>query len=163
MSELIKYVEDILLNNHMKEAVQILKNMEEPILFDILQEIADGDNLDLRDKAINIAPRINLQKGITFVIPFLKDSDENIRWLVAAILGDSKDERAIEPLIDCLANDSDAGIRLLAASALGRLGNLDTISHLEAALTDKGEDYEGRLVSTAARESIQGIRLRFRT
>lgn len=82
-------------------------------------------------------------------ISILKSSpDEESRENAALVLGLIKDYRAVDPLVDCLGNDTPR-MRKVAAAALGSLGRRRAVEPLIAALENSDEG-----VSEAAREAI---------
>lgn len=62
-------------------------------------------------------------------IRLLRSPDVQIRQFVAYLLGQSGDQRAVEPLIDAL-QDEDSGVRGAAANALGTLGDVRAVPYL---------------------------------
>ncbi len=60
-------------------------------------------------------------------------------WLIINILGELKDERAIEPLIGLL-KDENSQIRKEAAKALGKIGDLRALEPLITTLDDQSSD-----------------------
>lgn len=62
-------------------------------------------------------------------IRLLRSPDVQIRQFVAYLLGQSGDERAVEPLIDAL-QDENNGVRGAAANALGTLGDVSAAPYL---------------------------------
>ncbi len=57
------------------------------------------------------------------------------RWQAAQALGEFKDPRAVEPLIEAL-DDSNQWVRIVAAEALGQLGAQEAVEHLLSSLDD---------------------------
>lgn len=158
--KMINVVIDILNNYDSLSTVSHLSRIDRNQLFETLSQIISNESSELRHKATEVAVRVDPQRGMMLIIPLLNDEDRNIRWLVAGLLGSFGNERAIEPLVQCLENDPDADIRQIAAFSLGKIGNLGVVPHLEKMLDDKGEDYEGRTVMAAAREAIERIQAR---
>jgi HEAT repeat protein len=66
-------------------------------------------------------------------IHLLKSEDVQIRQMMAYLLGQVGDSRAIEPLIDAL-EDADVGVRGAAANALGALGDQAAVPYLKPML-----------------------------
>lgn len=71
----------------------------------------------------------NTHPDIDGAIKLLKSGDVQIRQFTAYLLGQTGDERAIEPLIEALA-DEHVGVRGAAANALGTLGSQHAIPYL---------------------------------
>lgn len=74
-------------------------------------------------------------EAIEPLIRFLKSKDKTMRFYAARALGESRDERAIKPLIDALG-DSYWTVRRNAAEALGKIGG-KAIDHLAESLKDE--------------------------
>ena len=95
--------------------------------------------------------------------------DVQIRQVVAYLLGQAGDPRAIEPLIDAL-HDEHVGVRGAAANALGNLGDAQVLPYLRPllkepnpqlvvwvafALTRLGDDQFERLTQALQHEDVQ--------
>ena len=74
------------------------------------------------------------------LMPLLKDKQEVVRREAAFALGATHSGSAVQPLIDLLATDKDAGVRAAAALALGRIGD-------EAAVVPLAEILSGSSLS----------------
>ncbi len=66
-------------------------------------------------------------------IGLLRSEDEQLRQFVAYLLGQTRDPRAIEPLIDAL-QDEHVGVRGAAANALGAIGDESAVPYLKPLL-----------------------------
>lgn len=66
-------------------------------------------------------------------IRLLRSPDVQIRQFVAYMLGQTRDPRAIEPLIDTL-QDEHVGVRGAAANALGAIGDRSAVPYLKPLL-----------------------------
>jgi HEAT repeat protein len=105
--------------------------------------------------------RIDPNLGTEAVSPLLADPDADVRWYMCGLLYDFGDQRATPQLIEVLRNDPEGHVRLFAADALGKVGDLSAVPALRhAEQFDVGQDHEGRRVSAAAKEAIEGIRQR---
>jgi HEAT repeat protein len=62
-------------------------------------------------------------------IGLLRSEDVQLRQFVAYLLGQARDPRAIEPLIDAL-QDAHVGVRGAAANALGTIGDQSAVPYL---------------------------------
>jgi HEAT repeat protein len=97
----------------------------------------------------------NGEPDVEGAIALLQSSDAQVRQMVAYLLGQTRDPRAIEPLIDAL-QDEHVGVRGAAANALGTIGDLSAVPYLKPllkhanaqlvvwaafALTRLGQDY----------------------
>ncbi|MEW6601016.1 MAG: HEAT repeat domain-containing protein [Nitrospirota bacterium] len=80
---------------------------------------------------------INEVYGINTLITALKDEDEDIRRLAAVALGETKDSRAVEPLITSLRDI----VRKEAAVALGKIKDSRSVEPLIIALTAWDSDF----------------------
>lgn len=72
------------------------------------------------------------------------------------------DDSFVKPLCEILLTSADSTTRHVAAWALEHLGNVDAIEALTLALSDPGEDYEGRKISTQAGASLHAINARMK-
>lgn len=70
-----------------------------------------------------------VQPDIEGAIGLLTSPDPQLRQFVAYLLGQARDSRAIEPLIDAL-QDEHVGVRGAAANALGNIGDSAAIPYL---------------------------------
>ena len=66
----------------------------------------------------------------------LEAEDLDVRLYAARILGEARESRAFEPLIQAL-DDQASGMRALAAEALGRIGDQRAVQPLIVALEDE--------------------------
>lgn len=102
-------------------------------------------------------------------IGLLDSPDTQIRQFIAYLLGQSGDQRAVEPLMERLY-DEHPGVRGAAANALGQLGDPRAVPFLQPllvdahpqiavwaafALTRLGSDYFDRLVAALAADEVE--------
>ncbi|MHC4994833.1 MAG: HEAT repeat domain-containing protein, partial [Planctomycetota bacterium] len=88
------------------------------------------------------------------VIPYLKAEASFERWEAAAALQRLHNDRAIEPLINTLRNDTDVDVRQAAANALGQYPDSRVFDALLGTLTDL--DYSVVEQSAESLETITG-------
>ena len=101
------------------------------------------------------------------LLPFLNDPDYIIRSEVCGRIYNyghiyhENFEEAVLPLTDILRHDPEVSVRLIAADALGKLGDKRALSSLQWSQEhDDGEDFEDRSVKDAAIKAIKEIRVR---
>jgi HEAT repeat protein len=70
---------------------------------------------------------IGTTPAVTFLIEVLHYEASNARFCAVASLGDSKNDLALQPLIEILNSDDATHIRGMAATALGKLGNKNAV------------------------------------
>lgn len=78
-------------------------------------------------------PAFSPQPDIEGAIGLLRTGDDQVRQFAAYLLGQTGDERTVEPLLDAL-NDPHPGVCGAAANALGKLGDLRAQPRLRALL-----------------------------
>ena len=67
------------------------------------------------------------------ILPLVKDPSSNVRWVICDCLLEYGDRRAAPALLDRMKYDPDCQIRGTAAQALGHLGSLEDLPHLQLA------------------------------
>jgi HEAT repeat protein len=90
----------------------------------------------------------------------LQEADPSLRQLAAHVLRQVKESRVVDSLIAAL-QDTDAGVAESAAYALGAIGDVLAVPHLErAAREDTRRGRFGRSVTEAARIAIKCITIK---
>lgn len=113
---------------------------------------------EVRCMAAEALMKVCGSEGLQFILRLLADQDSTVRWCAAGISHDFSDVRAVPDLIRVVTGDPEADVRLVAAQALGRIGDATALGALRTvAEHDLGEDYEGRKVAAAAAEAIEQI------
>ena len=75
------------------------------------------------------------EPDIDGAIALLASEDEQVRQFTAYLLGEARAARAVDALIGCLS-DPHVGVRGAAANALGKIGDVRALPHLEPLLLD---------------------------
>jgi HEAT repeat protein len=92
------------------------------------------------------------------VLAFLNDPAASVRYNCCGLLYDAGDDRAVSALTTRLTIDPDAGVRVIAADALGQIGSLAAVPFLVmAAERDDEEDRLGFTPAGSAREALAQI------
>ncbi len=117
-------------------ALESLRTFGNELVEPIIELLSDPDP-DTRSAAIGIASLFDDPRVVPHAIPLLKDSDWWIRIAAADTLGRLKDPRAVEPLIESLA---DPEVKWAAVEALGRVGDPRALNALGKMLADPGPD-----------------------
>jgi len=132
-----------------------LAQLGEPAVDSLIATLSDADP-DLREQAAELLGEIKDPRAVPPLIATLKDNtppakapaelDANgvplphasegasLRQYSAKALGEIKDSRADQPLIDAL-KDSDGNVRLAAARALGEMDDTQSVTFLLSALS----------------------------
>jgi len=101
-----------------------------------------------------------IESGAEALIARLKEADPSLRQLAAHVLQQAKESRAVDTLIAAL-QDTDAGVVESAAYALGSLGDVRAVPHLErVAREDTRRTRFDRSVAEAARIAIKCITIK---
>jgi HEAT repeat protein len=98
---------------------------------------------------------LNQREGVYLLIDSLSDKNEyEVRIRAAKALGQSRDPRAISPLIGCL-KDVDPRLRRCCAEALLQLGSIRSVQAFIGCLEDREESLFTRKVAADALAKIR--------
>jgi HEAT repeat protein len=106
------------------------------------------------------------EAGQAMILPLLRDAVATTRWYTCGLLYDFGDARAVPELVERLRTDSDAGVRVIAADAIGNIASrvevpATVIPALEEAIQrDHAMTPLGFTPSGSAREALAVIRAR---
>lgn len=123
-AEIHKYLIDALAPFNTDEAIATLTNL-------ILSE-----DSYLREKAKKALIEYERVSAIDALIPHLDNSDWNIRWCTAVVLGKFGNSSAVPTLIDGLAVQHNREFRITAAEVLGKLESDEVVRALISSLQD---------------------------
>jgi HEAT repeat protein len=144
-----------------EHAISSLQSMDRASTIKSLLRLLGHADPEIRSDAAEALMRIDAKQGTTAVLQLLSDTNPDVRWYTCGVLYDFGDERATPRLVKVLLEDPEGYVRLIAAHALGNVGDLSAVPSLShAAQFDTGKDYEGRRVSEAAKEAIESIEKR---
>ena len=130
-----------------------------------ISSIFTSGNAQLRIYAIEAIPYlVPRELMIELLIPCLHDERVVVRWKSCKMLQQHPAPRATMPLMELLRKEKNPDIRVVAADALGKIGNTQAISVLTDAIkNDKGKDFGGKSVAKIARVSIAAIKERMKS
>lgn len=115
---------------------------------------ADPD-LDIRASAIEAALRIDKESSLALLMPMLSHPEWHMRHHICGLMNEFGDQRAMEPLLEILRNDTDPQVRGAAALGLEGIGDVTAIPDLvEIAENDHETDRLGYAPSHSARDAI---------
>lgn len=114
-----------------EEAVEPLK----AVLDDNTQE------KEVRLAAMGALVKLNKYKYIYGMLDLLNDKDEHIRSRAINVLGDTRDQRAVDPIINILRiSDSERKIKFAALQALSKIGGQKAKETLEYCAENDSDD-----------------------
>ena len=133
--------------------------MDRQSVLDVLGAlVAQDPNPEIRGNASTCLLKLAGPSALQLVLPLLDHPDQSLRWHVCGLLHDFGDKTVVPYLTNVLLEDPEPGVRIVAAWALEKHGNLSALPALQhAAENDKGADWEGRTVADAARQAIERI------
>jgi HEAT repeat protein len=103
---------------------------------DTLARYINGDDRDLKHRAISTLRRLKNPKAVRQLVPLIADNDTETRRLAIEAVGRLGDKKVCSRLRELLKTDSDESIRAVCARALGDLKDEGSLSALEEALHD---------------------------
>lgn len=136
-----------------------LKALEREWLLRVLRDFVKESPPELRCDAALALMKIDPNEAFAYIAPMFSDTDDNVRWWACGLFQFQQgDKRAIQQLMRVVKDDPVPEVRYAAAFVLGEMGDVSAIPVLRQVVeSDKGEDYEGRLVWGAAQEAIEKI------
>jgi HEAT repeat protein len=84
-------------------------------------------NIDIRESALDKIGTLKPDRAFEIIVPFLTDSNPEIRSTAACNLGEIDDHRSIAYLIDLAQNDTDEKVRAEALSALDNFRSIEIL------------------------------------
>jgi len=138
-------------------AVEALGGITDPRVSDHLILALKDNNADIRESAAESLKKTGAP-AVEPLIKTLRENDTNISIIAIRILGDIKDSRSVEPLIDVLEFKSrkpaqeEAQLRYEAAKALGKIKAASAIQPLINTLRDNDSN-----VRDSAAEALREI------
>jgi HEAT repeat protein len=138
-------------------AVEALGGIPDPRVSDHLILALKDNNADIRDTAAESLRKIGAA-AVESLIKTLRGNDISIMVIAIRILGDIRDTRSVEPLINVLEFKSrkpvqeEAKLRYEAAKALGKMKSISAIQPLINTLKDNDLH-----VRDSAAEALRGI------
>jgi HEAT repeat protein len=135
-----------------------LKYLDRQITVHTLQEMLGHPNDKLRYYASDMLLELEPGASLEALLPLLQDHDKHLRYNLCTKLCYFGNSRAVDALIHVLNKDQSSDVRLMAAVALGRIGDPRAVLALQQAVTDDFEcDFQGEPISYAAARAIQNI------
>ena len=130
---------------------------EEKIIESYIEIFNTHENPFIRARTAKLFGKIKVRKSVKFLIEKLEDSYTIVRDYSAEALGEIKDLRAVDPLIQALINDVNKDVRKSSAEALGEIKDLRAVDPLiQALINDVNKDV--RKSSAEALGEIKDLR-----
>jgi HEAT repeats len=89
----------------------------------LIADLLKGKSRDARVRAAQALGRSSDSRALDALLATLKDSDRSVRQAVADALGEFRNPKAIEPLLQAAMEDRDRDVRESAGEALSRFTN----------------------------------------
>lgn len=115
--------------------------------------VAGDTDENVRRAAAAALAKLPDAAAVEALVKGLSDSSNSVRGLCAAALGNVKDNRAAEPLLRVATGDTQAIIRMQAATALSKINDPATLDALKKALNEEKDER----VKMALAGAIRGI------
>jgi HEAT repeat protein len=123
-----------------------------------LKHFLDDSEIAVKWKAADLLLKIDEGEFIVDVLKLLKDDDPLVRGAIGALVGNIAKPIVVSHLTTMLLGDPDENNRYIACDSLEQIGDLSIVPVLKlVASTDKGADFEGRLIADRALEAIKYI------
>ncbi|MDT8318190.1 MAG: HEAT repeat domain-containing protein [bacterium] len=117
-----------------KIAVEFLSEFKDKksILPFLIESLRSEDNAGLRNSAVEVLETIGTE-AVDTLLPYIDDSDHDLRKQIVDILGNIGDKNVVPYLIQALS-DPDENVKSAAAENLGKIGDDEAVNSLMAAL-----------------------------
>jgi len=115
---------------------------------DLIEPIADlfsHEDPDVRLKALIFASDFKSPQLVEPTIAILKDENWWVRIIATDLLGRLGDERAVDPLIECLEDDE---LRWCAVEALSQIGSPSALGPIAKLLADKSPEVRMQVIGS---------------
>ena len=122
-----------------RAVIDVLGEIKDPQSIDIIIEFLKDERKAFRWSAAHSLGQIGDPKAVDPLLPLLNDEFADIRQITAEALGQIGARAAAPALIKMLLNDQDSRARELAAIALGKIKDTETINSLLPSLKDADE------------------------
>ena len=124
-------------------------------VLDALQPLLSGDpEVSVRRAAAVVLGRLPDAASTDSLMKALEDSDDIVRGLSSAALGNIRDNRAIQPLLRVLKEDAKPIVRLQSAMALARIQDESAVKGLKSALDSETDERVKTAIAGALRASL---------
>ncbi|MBI5953416.1 MAG: HEAT repeat domain-containing protein [Chloroflexi bacterium] len=142
-----------------KQISQEILDIEESAFIVFIEDnLSSEEDVELSAYIIEMIAKKKVKNTAGLILPLIKSQEPMLRCHVCGILGNCGDKTATEGLIDRLRNDKDANVRVVAAHALGRMGDTRALPDLAWSRDhDFSLDKDGWSVSTIAEKAIKEI------
>jgi|SRR5688572_7811024 len=156
--ELFQVLQDSMDAKAREHAREKLLEIDEEILIGFLGKVVKNDtDTEVLAYAAELIVDSNNKQRANYILPLLQYKDPILRRHICGLLGNCRDKVAVDPLIEKLQSDASADVRVIAAYALGKIGDRKALPFLTRARTALSFDFEGVTVSKEASYAIDEI------
>lgn len=158
----LDYLADIIKNGSTEEKrdalfqIRSLQTVEASQI--VIPALRDSNEI-VRATATNSVIFLPPNEAVQHLLPLLKDKSIFVRKETAYALGQIRNARAIQPLLEVFNRDKNLEVKMASAVALGEIGNVSAIDELLKVLQKKSKDNEIFLRRASARAIGQIIQI----
>ncbi|HPP88294.1 MAG TPA: HEAT repeat domain-containing protein, partial [bacterium] len=138
-----------------KSIVEAYKKIDDDSCLPLLQKLIKDSNVEVHSTAIDAMVYYG-DRAIPYLLPLLKDDDEDARILSANVLGFMRSAKGVKSLIERLKVEDSMNVRYAIIEALGYIGNEEAIDYLLELL--EKEDMYLKIVIIEALGKIGSLR-----
>jgi SUKH-4 immunity protein/HEAT repeats len=140
-----------------------LKDLDQVGLACALSKLVRSEDQDTRCRAATAMAKLDPTEFRKELLELLDHPDGVTRWHATGLLYDVGDVHAVPRVLRALVEDVDPNVRVIAANALGRIGDQSCLAALRNVATqDEGKDAQEHTVRESALGAIYEIEKRFR-
>lgn len=160
----LKEARDSLSLEAVNKAVQDILEIEEDVFVNFVKNnLYSENNIEILAYMTEMIVEKKVKNRSDLILPLIQSPDAALRLHICGLLGNCEGKIAVEGLVDRLRKDEDANVRVMAAQALGRVGDIRATSYLIWSRDyDFSLDKDGWSVSVIAAKAIVEIEKRTR-
>ncbi len=144
------------------QAIQEILDIDGETFVNFLsKQLKEEKDVEILAYMAEMAVKRGIEQRADLILPLLSSPDRLLRRHICGLLGNCGDKKAVDALIDRLRNDISADVRVVAAYALGKIGDPKAEADLRWAKDhDLAVDFQGWSVSDQSIKALDEIEQR---